>query len=272
MFSDDAWDAKLELLAASPVPIVSFTFGCPPHGTVTRFQKLGTEVWVTVTTVEEAIEAVSNGVDALVLQGVEAGGHRGSFTDDPADDVVDGLSLSVLLQLVLDTFDVPCVAAGGLMTGRAIASVLAAGALAAQLGTAFLLATEAGTPPIHREAVHWERPTAVTRAFTGRTARGIRNRFIDEHTAGAPAGVSRDPLRHLTVTGGRAGLGRRRCRQPVGGSGAPVGTGALGSGDHSQARGRAQSRDRASLSSLSGASGVPDRVRHRNKNDPPGSR
>jgi nitronate monooxygenase len=155
---------------------------------VTSLQRAGSEVWITVTTLEEAIAAVSVGADALIVQGAEAGGHRASFYDLQTNDLADGLTLSVLLQLVLDVFDVPCVASGGLMTGRAIAGVLSAGAVAAQLGTAFLRTPEAGTAPVHLAALASQEPTAMTRAFTGRLARGIRNRFIVEHTSAAPSG------------------------------------------------------------------------------------
>lgn len=186
-FDDDDWQAKLALLNERPVAAVSFTFGCPEHGVVTSLQRAGSEVWVTVTTLEEAIAAVSVGADALIVQGAEAGGHRASFDDLATNDLVDGLSLSVLLQLVLDVFDVPCVASGGLMTGRSIAGVLSAGAVAAQLGTAFLRTPEAGTSPLHLDALGSQEQTAMTRAFTGRLARGIRNRFTVEYTSAAPS-------------------------------------------------------------------------------------
>jgi nitronate monooxygenase len=126
------------------------------------------------------------GADALVLQGIEAGGHRGSFRDDPAD-TSDGLGLLSLLQLVrADAPDAPLVAAGGITTGAGVAAVLAAGAAAAQLGTAFMRCPEAGTADVLRKALAGTEATALTRAFTGRLARGIRNRFLVQHTAGAP--------------------------------------------------------------------------------------
>jgi nitronate monooxygenase len=194
---DDDWDAKIALLAADPVAVVSLTFGCPVHTVVTTLQRAGSEVWITATTLEEAIAAVSVGADAVVLQGAEAGGHRGSFDDATVDSLDDGLALSVLLQLVLDIFDVPCVAAGGLATGRSIASVLCAGAVAAQIGTAFLLAPEAGTAPVHRTAIASTTPTAMTRAFTGRLGRGVRNRFTDEYSDQAPSAYPE--IHHLTA-------------------------------------------------------------------------
>ena len=128
---DDAFAEKVELLAAEPPAVVSFTFGCPPAELVARLQDAGAAVWITVTTPGEAAAARDAGADALVAQGVEAGGHRGGF-----DDAAPGeLGLLALLQL-LDGIGVPLVAAGGIATGRGVAAVLAAGAAAAALGTA----------------------------------------------------------------------------------------------------------------------------------------
>jgi nitronate monooxygenase len=180
-YSDDEWPAKLDLLAADPVAVVSFTFGCPPADVVRRLHDAGSEVWVTVTSPAEAVVAADTGADALVVQGAEAGGHRGSFTD--TDEVV---GLLALLQLVREATDLPLVATGGLMTGAAVAAVLVAGARAAALGTVFLDTPEAGTSAVQRAALHGGEPTALTRAFTGRLARGIRNRFLTEH-ADAPS-------------------------------------------------------------------------------------
>jgi nitronate monooxygenase len=192
-FDDDAYGEKLGLLIRDPAPVVSFTFGMPDDEAVERLHDAGTEVWVTVTTPSEAAIALAGGADALVLQGTEAGGHRGSFEDD---DSRPGCSTLSLLQLLAGT-PRPLVAAGGLMSGGGIAAVLAAGARAAQLGTAFLLCPEAGTSAPHREAIRQgDAPTNVTRAFTGRAARGIVNEFMAEHDARA---VSAYPeLHHVT--------------------------------------------------------------------------
>src|SRR5690606_27911032 len=131
----DAWAEKLDLLVADPVAVVSTTFGCPGAVEVDRLHAVGTEVWVTVTSPAEALIAVDAGADALIAQGAEAGGHRASFVDDPADDPVDALALLPLLQLLTAVTDRPLVAAGGIATGAGVAAVLAAGARAAQLGT-----------------------------------------------------------------------------------------------------------------------------------------
>ena len=181
-FSDDEFGAKLDLLIGEPVAAVSFTFGMPPKDVVQRLHGAGCEVWVTVTSSDEAHIAVMGGADVLVAQGLEAGGHRGSFQDT---DPPDGLPLTELLQ-ALDGAGAPLVATGGIMSGADIRASLAAGARAAQLGTAFLLCPEAGTSEPHRAALRdGAVPTRLTRAFTGRAARGIVNAFMDEHDAHA---------------------------------------------------------------------------------------
>lgn len=185
-FDTDDWDAKLDLLVAEPVAAVSFTFGCPSAAEVERLHAVGSEVWVTVTSVAEARQAVAAGADVLIAQGAEAGGHRATFVDRVADDTADPLGLLALLQLLRAAVERPLVATGGLSTGAGIAAVLAAGADAAQLGTVFLRCPEAGTNPVHRAALTEPTPTMLTRAFTGRRARGLRNRFMTEHSATAP--------------------------------------------------------------------------------------
>jgi nitronate monooxygenase len=183
-WSDDGWDAKLELVAREPPAVVSFTFGCPTREVVESLRAAGSAVWCTVTSAAEAGAATAAAVDALVVQGSEAGGHQGSFRDDDEEPV----SVLALVQQVARVTDRPLVASGGIATGRAVGAVLAAGASAAQLGTAFLLAPEAGTSEPHRTALRSGRPTRLTRAFTGRRARGIVNRFMREHEAAAPSG------------------------------------------------------------------------------------
>jgi nitronate monooxygenase len=184
------------------VAVVSFVFGCPEPEVIDRFHDAGSEVWVTVTRPEEARRAVDSGADAVVVQGAEAGGHRASFRDDPDADV-GGIGLLSLLQLVRAEAEVPLVATGGIATGAAIAAVLAAGAAAAQLGTAFLRCPEAATAAVHRQALADHAPTAMTRAFTGRLARGIRNRFLDRYSVDAPAAYPE--LHHLTAPLRQAG-------------------------------------------------------------------
>ncbi|HWH96670.1 MAG TPA: nitronate monooxygenase [Baekduia sp.] len=205
-FHDDAYSDKVALLGDDPVAVVSFTFGCPAPEVIAALRAVGSEIWVTVTDPGEALIAARAGADALVVQGVEAGGHRGAFVDRP--DAVD-YGLLALLQLVAAAVDVPLVAAGGIMTGAGVAAVLAAGAAAAQVGTAFMRCPEAGTAPHHREALAGADPTGLTRAFSGRLARGIVNRLQAEHSAGAPIAYPElvgllGPLRaHGIATGDR---------------------------------------------------------------------
>ncbi|HEY1853107.1 MAG TPA: nitronate monooxygenase [Solirubrobacterales bacterium] len=177
-WSDDGWEAKLELLAAEPAPVVSFTFGAPRREEVGRLREAGSECWLTVTDVAEAERAVAAGADALVAQGYEAGAHQGAY-DLGAEEEPYGLL--ALLQLLRAETGLPLVASGGIGSGAGAAACLAAGAAAVQLGTAFMLCPEAGTTPAHRAALQERRPTRLTRAFTGRRARGAVNRFLAEH-------------------------------------------------------------------------------------------
>jgi nitronate monooxygenase len=181
-WSDDDWEAKLDVVARSRPAVVSFTFGCPDAGVVSSLRELDVAVWCTVTTPAEAKAAEAAGVDALVVQGAEAGGHQCSFED--TDDAP--LGLLPLLQLVRRATELPLIAAGGIADGGGVAAALATGASAAQIGSALLLTPEAGTSEPHRAALAGEAPTALTRAFTGRRARGIVNRFMHDHGADAP--------------------------------------------------------------------------------------
>jgi nitronate monooxygenase len=182
-YDDDGYEQKLALVREQAPAVVSFTFGCPDADQVGAIKEAGAEAWVTVTSPREAEVGAKAGADALVLQGSEAGGHRASFVD--TDDEL--LSTLVLLRLVAQRVSLPLVATGGLTDGPAVAAALAAGAVAAQLGTAFLRADEAGTEPAYRDALANRTPTALTRAFSGRRARGIVNRFMREHSDDAPA-------------------------------------------------------------------------------------
>jgi len=177
-WTDDDWEAKLELLRREPVAAVSFTFGCPSAEVLDGVKATGAEAWLTVTTPEEARRAAAAGADALIVQGHEAGAHQGTFDDAGAGEP---FGLLALLQLVASESELPLVASGGIATGAGLAAVLAAGACAAQIGTAFLLCPEAGTSEPYREAIRAGGPTELTRAFTGRRARGIANRFLREH-------------------------------------------------------------------------------------------
>lgn len=197
-WDDDHYPAKLELVLSLRVPVVSFTFGLPDVDDVRRLHAAGSQVLVTVTTPAEARQAARVGVDGLVVQGFEAGAHRGTFVDDGVSPGGGDLyGLLALLRLVSAAVDLPLVATGGLVHGADVAAVLVAGAVAAQLGTAFLGCPEAGTHPAHRAALAAAgRRTEVTRAFSGRPARGLVNRFLTENGPHAPAAYPN--VHHLT--------------------------------------------------------------------------
>ncbi len=192
-FDDDWYEAKLALLEHERPAVVSFTFGCPSSDAISRLHTVDVTVWVTVTDASEASQAVAAGADGLVVQGIEAGGHRGSFVDY---DGKEDFGLLTLIALVRARVDVPLIAAGGIATGPTVAGVLAAGATAAAVGTAFLRCPEAGTSMVHRDALARPRPTALTRVFTGRLARGMVNRWHEEHAADAP--IAYPEVHHLT--------------------------------------------------------------------------
>ncbi len=178
---DDDYRAKIEALLSEPVAVVSFSFNLPDAATVSALQGAGSEVWATINHPDAVRAADELGVDTVIVQGTEAGGHRGGAVDG------DDYGVLPLLRLTAVRTATPLIAAGGVSDGASLAGVLTAGATAAQLGTAFLLCPEAGTSPVHRDAVAGSGNTVLTRAFTGRRARGLLNDFIRRHEAEAPA-------------------------------------------------------------------------------------
>jgi nitronate monooxygenase len=186
-WDDDHWKAKVDVLLEEPPPMVSFTFGCPPPEIVAALRVAGAVVAVTVTTPEEAEAAVRAGAECLCLQGFEAGAHRGSFTND--DRLGRDWGLLPLIAAVSRVTPVPLIAAGGIAGPAGVAAVMAAGAAAAQAGTAFLRCPESGAHPTYKAALADPRftTTAVTRAFSGRPARGLVNRFMVDHPDAPPA-------------------------------------------------------------------------------------
>lgn len=149
---DDGYDAKLAVLLDNPVPVASFHFGVPSSDALESLRRAGTFTLVTATTPEEALAVQYAGADAVIAQGVEAGGHQGTHRDLPEQDG-SGLGLLSLVAQIRETVTLPIVAAGGIMRGSQIAAVLAAGASAAQLGTAFLAAHESGAHDVHKQAL-----------------------------------------------------------------------------------------------------------------------
>lgn len=203
---DDAWQAKLDVVADTAPEVASFTFGCPSADVLARLRERGVLTAVTVTSLDEAGIAVAAGAGALVVQGPEAGGHRGTF--DPVALPGDA-PLDALLATIVAAHDLPVIAAGGLADPADVRRVLAVGAHAAQAGTAFLLSDEAGTNAAYRGALTDETftETVVTRAFSGRYARGLANDFTARYDDVAPLGYPEvnqmtGPLRRAAVAAG----------------------------------------------------------------------
>ena len=175
----DTFDAQLAAALDSGAAVFSFTFGVLPAAAIAAIKARGLFLLGTATTVEEAVALERAGVDAVVTQGSEAGGHRGTFATDFEAAMVGTIAL---VPQVVDAVRVPVVASGGLMDGRGLAAALVLGAAGAQLGTAFLTCDEAGVPAAYKDAILTAREdaTRLTRAFSGRPARGIVNRFMTE--------------------------------------------------------------------------------------------
>jgi nitronate monooxygenase len=222
VWDDDGWEAKIAALLAAPPPVVSFTFGCPPEPLIAAFRAAGSLVWVTVTSPAEAVAGTAAGADSLCVQGPEAGAHRGTFTNEDRPSGEPGLAS--LIGATRRVTSLPLIAAGGICARPAVTAALAAGASAVQCGTAFLRCPESGAHPAYRAALADPRfgQTAVTRAFTGRPARGLVNRFMLDHPA-APAAYpeinhATRPLRAAAAAAGDigrmslwAGQGYRAC-------------------------------------------------------------
>jgi nitronate monooxygenase len=202
-------EAQVAVVAEERVPVFSFTFGVPP---LERLREAGVVTMGTATTVAEAVELEQRGVDVIVAQGSEAGGHRGTFRGPFDSGLVGGLAL---VPQIVDRVRAPVVAAGGIMDGRGIAAALALGAQGAQLGTAFLGCPESGTPEAYKLALREgsDEATAVTAVYSGRPARAIRTALIDalERSGVAPApypvqGMLLADLRAAAAEHGRADL------------------------------------------------------------------
>ena len=169
-------DAKLDLLLEIRPAVVSFHFGIPPDDMIARLKHAGILLLSTATTVAEARKLAAGGIDAVITQGWEAGGHRGSHTPtDPGD----GVGTMALVPQVVDAVDLPVIAAGGIGDGRGIAAAFALGASGVQIGTGFLSCQEAGTDTVRRQLIRSARDTdtMVTDAFSGRSARARRTRY-----------------------------------------------------------------------------------------------
>jgi len=173
---DDAMCVMIEEMRPA---VVSFHFGLPDEALVARVRATGAKILSTATTVAEARWLAARGVDGVVAQGREAGGHRGMFL---SEDIEAQPGLFALLPQIVDAVDIPVIAAGGIADGRGVAAALALGAVAAQIGTAFLFTPQARISPAHRAALAGARDdgTRLTNLYTGRPARGIETRFMRE--------------------------------------------------------------------------------------------
>jgi nitronate monooxygenase len=206
------FDEQLDAVAKAAPPIVSFTFGLLPAKAMDRLKAQGTYLMGTATTVDEARQLEKAGVDAVIAQGSEAGAHRGTFAV-PAEEALIGTM--ALVPQVVDAVRVPVIASGGIMDGRGLVAALALGASAVQMGTAFLACKEAGTNAAYREALKRERDsrTTLTRAFSGRMARGLSNEFIEkwnaagmEHLPYPWQNAFTQPMRRAAAAAKQAGL------------------------------------------------------------------
>ncbi|MES2246337.1 MAG: nitronate monooxygenase [Pseudomonadota bacterium] len=175
-----------DLLAEFKPRVVSFHFGLPSEALLTQVRGWGAKVLASATTVEEALWLEAKGVDAVIAQGLEAGGHRGHFL---SHDLTKQLGTFALLPQLVHALKVPVIAAGGIADADGVAAAMALGAAGVQIGTAYLLTPEASTSALHRAALKSEaaRHTALTNLFTGRPARGIVNRVMRELGAIGPA-------------------------------------------------------------------------------------
>ncbi len=179
--SADLFERQFEVLLEEKVPVISTAFGVLPAEYMKAAKSAGAKVVAMVTTVQEAMMAEEAGCDAVVAQGSEAGGHRGTFdVSGEAHRMGANVGTFALVPQVVDQVSIPVIAAGGVMDGRGLVAALALGAQGVQMGTRFLTAVESGAHDIYQKALlaSTEESTAVTRAFSGRPARGIRNAFI----------------------------------------------------------------------------------------------
>jgi nitronate monooxygenase len=192
---DDDWAAKIDLLLADPVPVVSFTFGLPGAAIVASLQRAGTVVALTVTSPHEAEAAVTLGPDLLLVQSSDAGGHSGTLTPE---HVADQVPLPDLIRAVRAVTDTPLIGAGGIATTDDAAAALHAGAAAVAVGTILLRTDESAASATHQAALAdpARTDTVITRAFTGRPARALRNEFTERHSHAAPLGYP--AVHHLT--------------------------------------------------------------------------
>ena len=203
-FDDD--DESFRVLLALRPEVVSFHFGLPSGERLAALRAAGIRTMATATSLHEALLIERAGLDAIVAQGIEAGGHRGMFDPEAPDE---RLSMAVLVRLLVKRTALPVIAAGGIMDGAGIKAALDLGATGAQLGTAFILCPESSANDAYRANLQSERAavTALTAAVSGRPARGIVNRLIAHGASGTPAAypVAYDAAKQLHAAASKAG-------------------------------------------------------------------
>src|SRR5580692_1644706 len=207
-FSPIRFEDQARVLLDAKVPVFSFIFGIPPKEVLDECRTNGIVTIGTATTPEEGAALQEAGVDAIVASGFEAGGHRGSFLRAPEDSLTGTFSL---VPQIADRVNLPVIAAGGIADARGVVAALLLGAEAVQMGTAFLACEESGASPLHRQALRGKKAghTALTKGFTGRLARGIHNRLLEElNQAGTPVlpyPLQRALIRNLAIPAEAAG-------------------------------------------------------------------
>jgi nitronate monooxygenase len=208
-----------DVLSEFKPAVVSFHFGLPPANLIARVRSWGAKVLSSATTVEEALWLEERGVDAVIAQGLEAGGHRGNFL---SDDLTKQMGTLALVPQIVKAVKTPVIAAGGIADSAGVAAAMALGAAGVQVGTAFLLCPECSTNAVHRLALKSANAhhTAVTNVFTGRPARGIVNRLIREigpFSTAAPsfplAASAVSPLRAKAESIGNSAFSQLWCGQ-----------------------------------------------------------
>src|SRR5258705_10093092 len=207
-YSPARFEDQARVLIDGKVPVFSFIFGIPPREVLEECRAKNIVTIGTATTPEESAALQEAAVDAIVASGFEAGGHRGSFLRSPEDSLTGTLSL---VPQITDTVDVPVIAAGGIADARGVVAAMVLGAEAVQMGTAFLACEESGASPLHRKVLRGKTAghTALTKGFTGRLARGIHNRLLEElNQAGTPVfayPLLRRLVRNLAIPAEAAG-------------------------------------------------------------------
>ena len=207
-YSPIRFEDQARVLLDENVPVFSFVVGIPPREILAECRTKGIVTIGTETTPDEAAVLQEAGVDAIVASGFEAGGHRGSFLRSAEDSLTGTFSL---VPQVVDVVDVPVIAAGGIADARGVVAALALGAEALQMGTAFLACEESGASLLHRQALRGEKAghTELTKGFTGRLARGVHNRLLEElnsqGTAILPYPLQRTLVRNLAIPAEAAG-------------------------------------------------------------------